>query len=276
MKQVISASRRTDMPAWYLDRLIGFIRQGYAEVTNPYSGKTTRVDLAPEHVHTLVLWSKNFGPFLQMKDAFGGYSLYFLFTINYLPDYEAATPPLPERIRQLHELADSFGPERIAWRYDPVIFTTGGFVSTVESYRSIGSQVAKAGVKRSVFSFLDLYGKVKKRNERIGLNLVDPSDPVKMGFAGELAAAAGDLGLSLESCSEELGTIEGIKPSACIDGRLLSHLSGEDAPVSKDPGQRSACNCTVSRDIGSYQDMPCPSGCVYCYANPKFEIHNSK
>jgi len=284
MKQVISASRRTDMPAWYLDRLIGFIRQGYTEVTNPYSGKTCRVDLSPEHVHTLVLWSKNFGPFLHKKDTFSGYSLYFLFTINDLPDFEPLLPPLTERIRQLCELAASFGPERIAWRFDPVIFTArtdtrpcvSACVSTVESYRAIGSQVAKAGVKRSIFSFLDLYGKVKRRIERIGLNLAEPSDLVKVQFAGELVRAAGDLGLSLESCSEELGPIEGIKPSACIDGRLLSHLSGKDAPSSKDPGQRHACNCTVSRDIGSYKDMPCPSGCVYCYANPKFEIQNSK
>lgn len=277
MKQVISASRRTDMPAWYLDRLIGFTRQGYAEVANPYSGKTSKVDLAPEHVHTLVLWSKNFGPFLREKDIFNVYSLYFLFTINDLPGYEPSMQPLPERIRQLCELAASYGPERIAWRFDPVICTTNGFVSTVESYRAIGSQVAKAGVKRSIFSFLDLYGKVKRRNERIKLNLVDPSDHVRVRFAGELARAAGNLGLELESCSEELSPIDGIKPSACIDGRLLSLLSGSSIPASveKDPGQRPACNCTVSRDIGSYQDMPCPSGCVYCYANPKFEIQNS-
>jgi len=268
MKQVISASRRTDIPAWYLDRLIGFIHQGYAEVPNPYSKKTSRVDLSPDHVHTLVLWSKNFGLFLQKKELFREYRLYFLFTINDLPDYEPSLPPLSERIGQLHELVAVYSPERVAWRFDPVIYTTNGFVSAVESYRAIGGLVAKAGVKRSIFSFLDLYGKVKRRNEHSGLNLVDPPDHIKTRFAGELAGAAESLGLSLESCSEELGSIDGIKPSACIDGRLLTLLSGEQAPVEKDPGQRTACNCTISRDIGSYRDMPCPSGCVYCYANP--------
>ena len=105
MKQVISASRRTDIPAWYLDRLIGFVHQGYAVVANPFSGKTSRVDLSPDHVHTLVLWSKNFGLFLQKMEQFKEYQLYFLFTINDLPDYEPSLPPLSERIGQLHELA---------------------------------------------------------------------------------------------------------------------------------------------------------------------------
>ncbi len=267
MKQVISASRRTDIPAWYLDHLIGFIRQGYAEVPNPYSKKSSRVDLSPEHVHTLVLWSKNFGLFLQKMEQFKEYQLYFLFTINDLPDYEPSSPPLSERIAQIHELAASYSPERVAWRFDPVIYTTNGFVSTVESYRAIGELIVKAGVKRSIFSFLDLYSKVKRRNEHSGLNLVDPPDQIKTRFAWELSGAAESLGLSLESCSEELSSVIGIRPSACIDGRLLTLLSGEQAPVKKDTGQRTACNCTISRDIGSYRDMPCPSNCMYCYAN---------
>ncbi len=65
MKEVISASRRTDMPAYYLDRLTGFIKQRFAEVRNPYSGKKYIVSLKPEDVHTLVLWSKNFKHLLE-------------------------------------------------------------------------------------------------------------------------------------------------------------------------------------------------------------------
>ncbi len=79
------------------------------------------------------------------------------------------------------------------------------------------------------------------------------------------------LGLSLESCSETFGIVDGIKSSACIDGVLLSQLAGEPASKAKDPGQRSDCKCIVSRDIGSYRDMPCPGGCLYCYANPVIE-----
>ena len=128
-------------------------------------------------------------------------------------------------------------------------------------------RIKKAGVKRAIFSFSDLYGKVKARNKKFALNIIDPPMSHKIDYASHLAGAAKNLGLSLESCSENLGIIEGITPSSCIDGRLLSGLSGEPAKLTKDHSQRSACNCTVSRDIGSYQDMPCYNGCLYCYAN---------
>ena len=268
MKEVISASRRTDMPACYLDRLRYFIKQGYAEVTNPYSGEKNTVDLRPEKVHTIVLWSKNFRGFLKKSVDFRKYQLYFLFTINDMPDLEPVIPPLSERLDQVQELASRFGPERIAWRYDPVIFNADGPVSTVESFERIGHSVMKAGVKRAIFSFLDLYGKVKNRNEKYSLHIIDPPLSCKIEYASRIAGIAGDIGLTLESCSESLGSIEGVTPSACIDGRLLSELSGEPVKLVKDKGQRAACNCTVSRDIGSYRDMPCFNGCFYCYANP--------
>lgn len=268
MKKVISASRRTDMPAFYLDRLTGFLRQGFADVPNPYSGRPARIDLKPENVHTIVLWSKNFSRFLRQREHFCDYNLYFHFTINDMPSLEPSVPPLGDRLGQLRDLAHIYGPDRIAWRYDPVVFDLDGAVSTVESYRKIGYEAAQAGVRRSIFSFMDMYGKVKVRNERFGLNLIDPPDPVKERYAVELAGAALELGLSLETCSEESVSVEGIKPSACIDGELLSKLAGEPASLAKDTGQRPACNCTISRDIGSYRDMPCPQGCMYCYANP--------
>jgi hypothetical protein len=268
MKTIISASRRTDMPACYLDSIIGFIRRGFAETANPWSGRATRVELAPETVHTLVLWSKNFAPFLMRSHEFDTYRLYFLFTVNDMPELEPSLPPLARRLEQVRELAARYCPERIGWRFDPVVFRAGGPLAPVETYLCIGENMAKYGVKRSIFSFLDLYGKVKARNERFSLGIVDPPDEVKREYAASLASAAHDLGMRLESCSEVLGAVEGIANAACIDGALLSRLSGEPASLVKDAGQRPACRCTVSRDIGSYSAMSCPHGCLYCYANP--------
>ena len=268
MKKIISASRRTDMPGCYLDRLLTFVKQGFVEVTHPWSGKKTSVDLRPENVHTLVLWSKNFRGFLKKSVFFNKYQMYFLFTINDMPNLEPGIPALSGRLDQLRELAERFGPERVAWRYDPVIFTSDGSVSTVETFERIGEYVRNTGVKRVIFSFLDLYGKVKTRSKNFGLNIIDPPMERKIEYASRLAEIAMNLGLSLESCSEKLATIEGVTPSACIDGRLLSRLSGEPADLTKDKGQRTDCNCTVSRDIGSYNDMLCFHGCLYFYANP--------
>jgi len=272
MKQIISASRRTDIPAYYLDRLLEFIKQGYAEVRNPYSQKRYRVGLRPEEVHTLVLWSKNFRRFLENSDSFSRYNLYFLFTINDMPELEPGIPDLRKRLDQIHELAVRYGAERIAWRFDPVIFRSDGPVSGPETFQKIGEHIAQTGITRVIFSFLDMYGKVKKRNKALNLNLIDPPEAVKVEYAARLAGIAGALGMSLESCCENLGNIEGITASSCINGALLARITGEPADTSKDKGQRKGCNCTVSRDIGSYDDMPCPNGCLYCYANPKIEL----
>ena len=276
MKQIISASRRTDMSAYYLDNLLDLLRQGYAEVRNPFSGEIYRVSLRPEEVHTLVLWSKNFRHFLEKSACFSRYNLYFLFTINDMPDLEPGIPDLTERIDQLREIALRYGAESIAWRFDPVIFRSGGPVSEPETFRDIGERIVQFGVTRAIFSFLDMYGKVRKRNEKLKLNLIDPPVEVKVEYALELAGIAGDLGMSLESCCEDIGNIEGITASSCINGNLLARLAGEPADTAKDKGQREACKCTVSRDIGSYKDMPCPNGCLYCYANPKIEILERK
>jgi hypothetical protein len=267
MKTVISASRRTDMPACFLDRLVEFIRQGYAEVENPYSRRVVRIDLDPETVHTLVLWSKDFGPFLEREQEFKRYRLYFLFTVNDMPDLEPQIPTLEHRLVQAQELALRYGPERIGWRFDPVVFRADGPVAPVSTFIRIGGAMADYGIRRAIFSFVDLYGKVRVRNTRYALGIVDPTVEEKRMYAESLVSEAKWLGVDLESCSEDIGAVEGIAPSACIDGARLSLLDGEPTSLARDSGQRPTCRCTESRDIGSYS-MMCPHGCLYCYANP--------
>ncbi|MHC1592009.1 MAG: DUF1848 family protein, partial [Candidatus Helarchaeales archaeon] len=58
MKTVISASRRTDIPAFYLDWFIERIHEGFVDVKNPfYPKQKSRVSLRKEDVHSIVLWS---------------------------------------------------------------------------------------------------------------------------------------------------------------------------------------------------------------------------
>ena len=85
-KKIISASRRTDIPAFYIDWFMERIKQGFFNVTNPYNKVTKQVDAHPDKVHTIVFWSKNYGPFLksgacnELKKM--GYNLFFNFSIN--------------------------------------------------------------------------------------------------------------------------------------------------------------------------------------------------
>jgi hypothetical protein len=86
-----------------------------------------------------------------------------------------------------------------------------------------------------------------------------------------MAAIAAARGLILHACSQPvLAGVPGVRPSACVDGALLETLHPRREPASrrKDRGQRAACLCTESKDIGSYTQA-CRHRCTYCYANPK-------
>jgi len=216
----------------------------------------------------MVLWSKNFAPLLVRDSLLRPFRLYFMFTLNDMPDLEPGTPPLADRFRQLSELAARYGSERIAWRFDPIVFRNNKPVTGLDSFSHIAERAAGAGVTRLIISFLDFYGKVSRRNETLRLGLVDPPAEIKHDWAAKLADVSQSLGIAVESCCEDLSGVSGIAPGGCIDGRRLGTLAGIPARIAKDPGQRKNCRCTVSRDIGSYHTMPCQSGCRYCYANP--------
>ena len=103
---IISASRRTDIPGWYTPWFLDRIQQGFFTIKNPYNGKMRRVDVRPEEVHSIVFWSKNFGPFIEgghgQALAAMGYNLFFNFTVNSDDALlEPRVPPLKERLRQL-------------------------------------------------------------------------------------------------------------------------------------------------------------------------------
>ena len=106
---VISASRRTDIPAFYSPWLARRLDEGYALCANPYSGRLSRVSL--DSARFFVFWTKHpapeFGAVLDRLDARGiGY--YVLYTLN---DYrtellEPGLPALERRIDKFIELSD--------------------------------------------------------------------------------------------------------------------------------------------------------------------------
>jgi hypothetical protein len=126
MRTVISASRRTDIPAHYYDWLREGLRRGEVEVTNPFNQKVITISLRDEDVHTSVLWSKDFSRVVRDLDFWRPRRLYFNFTLNDCEYLEPHVPPLGQRIVQMQILAEAFGPERINWRFDPVVFWDDG------------------------------------------------------------------------------------------------------------------------------------------------------
>jgi len=285
---IISASRRTDIPAFYMDWFMQGIGDGYFEVTNPFNRHVSKVTATPEHVHTIVFWSKNFRPFLE--GGYGealrqmGYRLFFNFTVNSeSPWLEPHIPALTDRLETLKRLAGRFGPDSIHWRFDPICFFRppgGSDTDNLTDFQEIAQVMGDSGITRCITSFMDHYPKIKKRLAALpGFVFHDPPLEKKVQALEWLTQVLNPHHIDLYTCCEKEVTAAlpadlAIYPSQCIPGRLLADLFGGDISLRKDSGQRvkQGCGCTVSSDIGSYHRQPCRHNCLFCYANPSSTI----
>lgn len=281
---IISASRRTDIPAcypvWFMNRL----RAGYCIVRNPFNlHQKRRVSLRPGDVDALVFWTKNVRPFLPCIDELiaAGQRFIVQCTLNpYPPILEPRIPTLDDRLADLEALSRRIGKNRVIWRYDPIIISN----KTPWSYhRQAFSDLARrlSGLtERVVVSVVQLYRKTQRGFSTLrehGLIVEErAADSVEMDeLLSFLARTARNYGLEIVSCASErdLGPL-GIAPGRCIDGELFTNLWGLQGPWKKDPGQRPACGCTVSVDIGATNT--CQNGCPYCYATTNHQQARSR
>lgn len=276
---IISASRRTDIPAFYAEWFMNRIRAGCCTVPNPYNRKqVTRVSLTPENVDAIVFWTRHprpLLPHLRELDA-RGYRYYFQYTLLDNPRiFEPQNPAFTTALDTFRALADHVGPERVIWRYDPIVLSsvTGPDFHTI-TYAHIAAAL-DGYTQRSVISFVDDYRKIGPRMAALaqqGIVFTTYDGTPDAGIDAMLRAmvdAATAHGMTLQSCAESRDIARcGIQPGKCIDDNLLRRVFGLDVSRRKDPSQREHCGCVVSRDIGSYDT--CLFGCQYCYATNSF------
>ncbi|MBW4056386.1 MAG: DUF1848 family protein [Proteobacteria bacterium] len=274
---IISASRRTDIPAFYTDWFMNRVRAGYFYRVNPFNSRqVTGFSLKPEDVDAVCFWTKNPRPLMQHLDELDvrGLNYYFQFTLNpYDAVFEPGVPPLQERIGTMIELAGRIGPERVVWRYDPVILSCVTPVAWhIEQVERIAARLTTA-TRRLVFSFYDCYGTGQGRlNTALagtGIRVEDIAAPERREALGPLArgfkACADRHNLQIFTCSEDVDLAAiGIRHGACIDGMLIRNLFKVTSSPKRDKNQRDACMCTESVDMGSYNT--CRFRCSYCYA----------
>lgn len=245
------------------------------------SGHVYSVDLSPETVHTVVLWSKNFANLVEnqadLKNALQKYDqIYLHFTITGLGGsfIERGVPPYQTALSQLEDLIVLLGhPRRVSVRFDPVLYWKEGddVRTNLHEFEKIAPSLQSLGIEDVRISFTQWYGKAKKRAAKHDFSYIDPPLEKKLEEAQYLVRIAERWNLSLFSCSQDFLTeVRGIQASSCIDGPRLQSLHPRGEPVSakKDRTQRPECRCTESTDIGSYTQS-CPHSCLYCYANPR-------
>lgn len=263
---IISASRRTDLPAAHADWLAERFREGFVLVRNPMNGhRVSRVPLDTDSVDGIVFWTKNPEPLLPHLAAFSRYPYYFQFTLTgYGRDVEPNLPTHAKRLNTFLKLSEMIGPDRVLWRYDPILINSRYTPDWhLETFRKF-AETLKGATHRATISFVDTYPRNKKRLET--LNCAEIDEETMRTMAWEIAAVARLNGMQAVTCAEEIDLADcGVVHGKCIDAELLGRIGGFPLKSAKDPNQRSACGCAPSIDIGAYNT--CPNGCQYCYAN---------
>lgn len=269
MRQIISASRRTDIPAFYPDWFIRRLKAGAVFVKNPYGGQIYEVSLRREDVHSIVFWSKNYAPLIsrlgEVEKTTG--NLYFHFTITGLPkEIERNTPPVEEAVSDFIYLAERHSPSRMVWRFDPVCITDKlPFAFHEEMFERIAERL-EGNCTRCCISFVKKYTKVlvnfRSRSDHV---LVDVPGDLQRSHAARLSGIAAGHGIGLYECSNDHLLSPSVRKASCINGEELSGLFDDYDLSSPAAPSRNGCACTKSRDIGAYDT--CPHGCLYCYAN---------
>ena len=297
---IISASRSTDIPAFYSDWLVKRLSEGYVKWKNPFNGVPLFVSF--KNARLIVFWSKNPKPIIKYIDQIKENipNCYFQYTLN---DYdterfEPNVPCVQSRIDTFVDLSQRIGKEKVIWRFDPLILTDKiGVDELLRKADNIGNQL-KSYTDKMVFSFADinLYKKVQINLVKSSINYHEFNESTMIEFATGLQQLNKGWNMEIGTCGEQISLEKyGIVHNKCVDDDLIIKLFAHDKILmdflgvkiihkdlwnpneivekkrnNKDKGQREFCGCIFSKDIGEYNT--CPHLCEYCYANFSKEI----
>ena len=242
---IISASRSTDIPAFYAKWFFNRLEKGYCVWYNPFNRKPTYVSFSQCKV--IVFWTKNpkpIIPFLPELDK-RGIHYYFQVTLNDYEQegFEPCVPKLAHRIEFFKKLSLLIGKERVIWRFDPLIVTPNLSIRQLMArVWHVGNQL-KGFTNKLVFSFIDVKGYRKVQNNLVKETKLYSKDTVDSAefTLSQMNEVAEDLmkmrdawdkqgwNITLATCAEKIDLDKyGIEHNRCIDGELMEQLWPED------------------------------------------------
>lgn len=263
---IICASRRTDIPAFHSRWMMARLREGHCLVRNPVSRTTLhRIDLTRRNVDCIEFMTKDPRPMLPYLKEIGSMGHMYVFQVTLTPYGRSLEPGVAFKADindACVSISERIGRDRMAWRYDPVLFTRSIDSSYHQRKFEMMCREASQWTDRCIFSFVDVYGKLTGAMNA-GL-FRTPTESEMDAFCRMAAKTAEDYGISLTCCCSKRDlTKYGIEPGGCFDPRLMRSLNipfeSQDVPV------RDGCRCVKAVDIGEYDT--CGHDCVYCYAN---------
>lgn len=297
---IVSASRATDIPAFYADWFFYRLQKGYSAWINPYNGVRSYVSY--RDVRMIVFWSKNPAPLLPYLEELEKRNIHccIQFTLN---NYEGEglephLPSLEKRVATFRQLTEELGKGKVVWRFDPLILSDRIDVDNLLERVRIVGDLLHGYTNKLVFSYADIsiYRKVITNLDREGFRYREFTEADMLRFANGIHLLNKNWDYEIATCAEGISLEEefGIYPNKCVDDDLMirhfssdkvlmDYLGAEFIPAdlfhpeavirktkdNKDKGQRLHCGCISSKDIGEYNT--CPHLCTYCYANSSKE-----
>ena len=201
--KIISASYRTDIPAFYSDWFFNRVKEGLILRKTELDSKVKKVYLTPDDVRCFVFWTKNPGPMLGRLDELKEYYYYFHFTLTpYGRDIETNLPPKEELIETFIRLSERIGKDKVIWRYDPIILTDS---INIEYHKKHFEHLVRKLHKytdKCIISFVNQDQIEEMTRTNMGLKPID--DDMKWELASWIQFIAESHGLKVETCAQKI------------------------------------------------------------------------
>ena len=268
---IISASYKTDIPAFYGEWFRNRLRAGYCRMINPYNRQQQQlVSLRKDDVDGFVFWTKNLQPFVStLSEVYQqGFPFVVQYTINGYPRaLETRVVDTDRSVACFRSASNRYGADSMIWRYDPIVLST---ITDREFHLNNFAALAN-GLSGSTYevvvSFMQLFKKTRRNLETAAdehrFHWEDPTADTKRILLSEFVAIADKHHMNVSICTQPDLMVPGAREARCIDAQRLMAAAGQ-AFRSRVKGMRGGCGCYESKDIGDYDT--CPHGCVYCYA----------
>ena len=241
---IVSASRATDIPAFFAKWFLDTLKRGHTKRINPFNNKPYFISF--EKTRFIVFWTKNPAPIIPFLDEINSlinpkandYQFYFQFTLNDYENenFEPNVPSLEKRIETFKTLSKKIGREKVIWRFDPLILTDSISVDAlIKKIKKVGDSIAQYADKL-VFSFADIgiYRKVKSNMSKANIKYVEFTEETMLEFAEKLSKLNEKWGLKLATCCEGVDLSEfGIEKNKCIDDELIEKISRGNEEIFK-------------------------------------------
>lgn len=228
---IVSASRSTDIPAFYSNWFFHRLKVGYSAWTNPFNGVKSYVSY--KDTRFIVFWSKNPAPLISHLDYLKEHNIgcYIQYSLN---DYEnerleRGVPPLNSRIDTFKKLVEQLGKGHVIWRFDPLLLTANITPELLlQKIENIGDKL-QGYTEKLVFSFADIltYRKVKSNLEKNHIPYIDWTEEMMQDFANKLVLLNKKWNYELATCGEKL-SFEGVAHNHCIDDNLIIRFAFND------------------------------------------------